>query len=184
MKTITVRLKDIGKGYFRFAGIASSETRDTYGEIIRQRGINLSLVPQGKVIITPEHEEFTIGKIDHARLQANKLYVEGTVYLKHPKAIRFFNILKKNDQTRPVTLSIEFVNPEYSANDRSILNQVILTGVALVGLDAEPANPDTYVNLLKSVPRHLLLAELIRRSEKSESFRNQLIQIINKSHHT
>lgn len=180
MKTLTVHLKHSDKTSFRFGGIASSESRDTYGEIIKQRGINLSLVKQGKVIVNAEHDNSTIGRIEHAEIQNGKLYVEGIVYLKTPKSRRFYDLLKKNDLNRPITLSIEFVNPEYSKADKSTLNQVILTGVALVGLKDEPANKDTYAELLKSVSRDDLFRELKRRAELSSSFKAQVQALLSK----
>lgn len=178
MKTLTVYLKHTDKTFFRFGGVASSESRDTYGEIIRQRGINLSLVKQGKVIVNAEHDNSTIGKIEYAEIQNGKLYIEGVVYLKTLKARRFYDLLKKNDPNKPVTLSIEFVNPEYSKTDRSTLNQVVLTGVALIGLKDEPANKDTYAELLKSISKKELFEELMRRANSSSAFKDRLTKIL------
>lgn len=180
MKTLTVHLKYSDKAFFKFSGVASSESRDSYGEIIKQQGINLSLVRQGKVVVNAEHDNITIGKIEQAEIRNGTLYVEGIVYLKTPKAKRFYDLLKDNDPTRPVTLSIEFVNPGYSKYDRSIVNEIVLTGVALIGIKDEPANKDTYVELLKSVPKAELLNELKRRSNLSPSFKNQLLQILSR----
>lgn len=180
MKKITVHLKNVGKDHFRFSGIASSESRDAYGEIIKQRGINTSLVKQGKVIVNAEHEDAVIGRIETAEVRQNQLYVEGIVYLKNPKAKKFYNLLLEQNPHKPVTLSIEFVNPKHFAKDRSILSEVILTGVALVGLEAEPANSDTYVELLKSVTRDQLIQELIRRSENSDAFKERLNALLNR----
>lgn len=178
MKTLTVHLKNSDKTFFRFGGVASSESRDTYGEIIKQRGIDLSLVKQGKAIVNAEHDDITIGKIEFAEVRNGQLYIEGIVYIKTIKAKQFYDLLKKNDPTRPVTLSIEFVNPEYSAQDDSILVDIILTGVALVGLKDEPANKDTYVELLKSISKDEILKELLHRSDNSPIFKNQLLQLL------
>lgn len=183
MKTVTVKLKDSDKASFRFSGIASSESRDSYGETIKQRGIDLTLVNQGKAIVSAEHDNVTIGKIEYADIRSGKLYVEGIVYLETPKAKRFYNLLQKKDPNRPVTLSIEFVNPEYSKKDKTTLTGVILTGVALVGLVEEPANKDTYVDLLKSISKEDLLSELIRRANKSPDFKDQLRRLLFKYDH-
>lgn len=180
MKTLTVHLKHSDKTFFKFSGVASSESRDSYGEIIKQRGINLSLVKQGKVVVNAEHDNSTIGKIEHAEVQNGKLYVEGIVYLKTLKAKRFYELLKKKNPSHPVTLSIEFVNPEYSKADKSTLNQVVLTGVALIGLKDEPANKDTYAELLKSVSRTDLFNELKRRADLSPSFKIQIQRLLSK----
>jgi hypothetical protein len=178
MKTVTVHLKTSNKSYFRFSGIASSESRDSYGEIIKQRGINLSLVKQGKVIINAEHDDSIIGKVEYADIRSGKLYVEGIVYLQTAKAKRLHNLLQKNNPNQPVTLSIEFVNPEYSKKDRTVINEVVLTAVALIGLNDEPANEDTYAKLLKSVSREELLNELIRRANNSPEFKGQLRRLL------
>jgi hypothetical protein len=181
MKTITVHLKDSNSSHFRFSGIASSESRDSYGEIIKQRGINLSLVEQGKVIVNAEHDNSIIGKIEYADIRYGELYVEGIVYLKTSKAKRFYNLLKKNNPKKPVTLSIEFVNPEYSVKDKSILSEIVLTAVALIGLRDEPANKDTYAELLKSVSKKDLFEEIMRRADKSNDFQKQIQRLLNKA---
>ena len=175
-----VSLKDSSDKFFRFSGIASSESRDAYGEIIKQRGIDLSLVDQGKAIVTAEHADDGIGKIEHAELKNGRLYIEGIVYIKTVRAKQFYDLLKRNDPEKPVTLSIEFVNPEYYENDKSILTDIILTGVALVGLNAEPANTDTYAKLLKSVSKSEVFKELLRRSNKSPLFKDQLLRLLAK----
>ncbi len=178
MKTITVKLKDSYEKHFRFSGIASSESKDYHGEIIKQRGIDLSLVKRGKAIINAEHGDTIIGRIEHAEIKNGKLYVEGIVYIRSIKAKQFYDLLKNNDPSKPVELSIEFVNPQYSSKNKSTLTGVVLTGVALVGLKDEPANKDTYAKLLKSVSKAQLLAELLRRSEHSSEFRLRLEKIL------
>lgn len=180
MKILTVHLKHSDKTFFKFGGVASSESRDSYGEIIKQRGINLSLVSQGKVFVNAEHDDTTIGRIEHAEIRNGNLYVEGIVYLKTIKAHQFYDLLKKEDPDNPVTLSIEFVNPEYSRKDRSILNQIILTGIALIGLKDEPSNKDTWAELLKSITKEELFAEIKRRSDTSPVFRLKLEKILSK----
>jgi hypothetical protein len=174
MKTIAVKLKTNNEKFFRFSGIASSESRDTAGEIIKQRGINLSLVKQGKAIVNAEHDNTTIGKIEFAEVRNGQLYIEGIVYIKTVKAKQFYDRLVKNNPSQPVTLSIEFVNPEYAKDDDSILTEVILTGVALIGIRDEPANKDTYAALLKSISKDELLKELLRRADESVEFKYKL----------
>lgn len=181
MKTVTVKLKDSDKTFFRFYGVASSESRDTYGEIIKQRGINLSLVKQGKAIVNAEHDGAAIGKVEFADVRNGQLYVEGVVYVKTIKAKRFYDLLKKNDPKMPVTLSIEFVNPEYSKSDKSTLTDIVLTGVALVGLKDEPANSDTFAELLKSISKEEFFEEIMRRANSSPKFKERLQEILKKS---
>ncbi|MBK8202844.1 MAG: hypothetical protein IPK68_11160 [Bdellovibrionales bacterium] len=164
MKTITVSIKANGNKFFRFSGIASSEARDSYGEIIKQHGIDLSLVKRGKVIVNAEHDDTAIGNVELAEIRNGRLYIEGIVYIKTVKAKQFYDRLLKNDPSSPVTLSIEFVNPEYNKNDKSVVNEVVLTGVALIGIQDKPANNDTYAKLLKSVSQSDLFDELSRRA--------------------
>lgn len=180
MKTIAVKLKDNNDKFFRFSGIASSESRDTAGEIIKQRGIDLSLVKRGKAIVNAEHDNTTIGNIEFAEVRNGQLYIEGIVYIKTVKAKQFYDRLVKNDPNRPVTLSIEFVNPEYAKGDESTLTEVVLTGVALIGIRDKPANKDTYAELLKSVSKADLFNELRRRANNSPTFKDQLILLISK----
>lgn len=180
MKKIAVKLKANNDKFFRFSGVASSETRDTYGEIIKQRGIDLSLVKMGKAIVNAEHDNTTIGNIELAEIRNGQLYIEGIVYIKTVKAKQLYDRLLKNDPNRPVTLSIEFVNPVYAKGDESVLTEVILTGVALIGIRDEPANKDTYAELLKSVSKAELFNELRRRANNSSTFKDQLLQLLSK----
>ncbi len=178
MKVVKVKLKENGHRFFRFSGIASSESRDSYGEIIKQDGINLSLVKQGKAVVTAEHGSITIGRIEYAEIRNDRLYIEGVVYLKTIRAKQFHDLLTKDDPNNPVTLSVEFVNPIHDQQDKSILNEVVLTGVALIGLESEPANKDTYAQLLKSISKADLLNELCRRANGSQTFKMQLLILL------
>ncbi len=180
MKKISVTLKDNNNKFFRFSGIASSESRDTTGEIIKQHGIDLSLVKRGKAIVNAEHDNTTIGKIEFAEVRSGQLYIEGIVFIKTVKAKQFYDRLLKNDQNKPVTLSIEFVNPEYAKNDESVLTEIVLTGVALIGIRDEPANKDTFAELLKSVSKADLFNEICQRAYKSSNFKDQLLQLLSK----
>jgi len=180
MRKITVHLKNSNKEFFRFGGIASSDSRDTYGDIILQRGIDLSLVKQGKVIVNAEHGTESIGTIELAEIRGSQLYVEGIVYFNTVKAKQFYELLEENDPKRPVTLSIEFVNPEYSRTDHSKLTSIVLTGVALVGLRDEPANKDTYAELLKSIARDDLIEEIKRRAKESSEFSSRLREMFSR----
>lgn len=181
MKKITVKIKEGGAQFFRFSGIASTESRDNHGEIIKQLGINLSLVKQGKAIVNAEHDNVTIGTIEVAKIVDGELYIEGIVFIKTIKAKKFYELLKRNNPKYPVTLSVEFVNPEYSPNDNSILTETILTGVALIGINDTPANTDTYAELLKSISKDQLLAEIVRRAQLSINFRTRIIKMLNKT---
>lgn len=180
MKLITVNIKESSAQSFKFCGVASSESRDSYGEIIKQKGIDLSLVAKGKVIVNAEHDEPTIGRVTFAEVQNGQLYLEGLVEIKTIKAKRFFELLKQKDPKYPVTLSIEFVNPEYSKKDKSQLDSIVLTGVALIGLRDEPANSDTFAELLKSMSKSDLIKEIQKRSKRSQSFRFQMLRLLSK----
>ncbi|MEK6775159.1 MAG: hypothetical protein AABY64_14555 [Bdellovibrionota bacterium] len=178
MTTIAVKLKANNDKFFRFSGVASSESRDAAGEIIKQRGIDLSLVRRGKAIVNAEHDNTTIGNIELAEIRDGQLYIEGIVYIKTIKAKQFYDRLVKNDPEKPVTLSIEFVNPEYAQGDESTLTEIILTGVALIGIRDKPANNDTYAELLKSVSKEDFFDEIMRRAHSSEEFKKRLIKIL------
>lgn len=179
MKKIIVKLKENTTEFFKFSGIASSESKDADGDIIKQHGIDLSLVLNGKAIVNLEHDEPSVGFIEHAEIINNELYIEGIVFNTTVKTNQFYKMLQKNDPQNPVTLSIEFVNVERAKNNPSIMNQVVLTGVALIGIRDEPANKDTYAQLLKSIPRADLFVELMRRANDSVEFRQKLLKILN-----
>lgn len=180
MKIIKVKLKYDGISYFKFGGIASSESIDSYGEIINQSGINLSLVKEGKVIVNSEHGNEIIGRIESAQIVDNKLHVEGVVFVKTIAAKKFYELLKLNDPNKPVTLSIELINLIYSKDDKSFLKESVLSGVALVGINNYPANKDTYAELLKSIKKEDLIIEIIRRAERNKNFKARLLKLLSR----
>lgn len=179
MKTVVVKLKDSDKKYFRFSGIASTETRDSDGDLIKQKGIDLTLVYQGKAIVNAEHDEPSIGAIEKAELIDGALYIEGIVYIKTIKAKQFYDLLLEDNPSKPVTLSIEFVNPVFSKKDKSVFNEILLTGVALIGIRDEPSNKFTFAELLKAFTKKQILEELLSRAKRSKSFKAQLIKLLN-----
>ncbi len=75
-------------------------------------------------------------------------------------------------------MSVELVNPDFSPTDKTIMTNTVLTGVALVGIRHEPANKNTYAELLKSVTKQQLFNEILRRAEGSLTFRNHLEQLV------
>ena len=87
MKKVIVKLKESTASFYRFTGIASTESKDSQGEIIKQNGINLSLVKNGKAIVNIEHDEPSVGNIEFAEIREGQLYIEGIVYNRTIKAI-------------------------------------------------------------------------------------------------
>ena len=72
--------------YFTIEGIASTSSVDSYGEIIRQKGIELSFVKNGLVTINIEHgdgfaleEMSVVGNLTDAKVTSEGLWIKGRI---------------------------------------------------------------------------------------------------------
>ena len=76
--------------YFTIEGIASTDSLDSYDEVINQEGLDLSLVDENLVTINIEHgEDFplfemaVIGLVTEAKLKDEGLWIKGKIYFDH-----------------------------------------------------------------------------------------------------
>ena len=154
--------------YFEIEGIASTSTEDSYGEIINQKGIDLSFVSHGLVSINIEHgddfamrEMSVVGQVTDAKITKDGLWIKGRIYYEHQFSKRIYKELLQANGT--LQLSIEMSDCIYG--DGLFSNIVlggILTGVALT---KDPANEDTFAKLVKSLndPTLIKLTQELRR---------------------
>jgi len=171
-------VKNINREFIQIEGIASTEDRDFHGEIVKQKGLDLSRVQAGIVHINLEHLGRPIGKVYYATITERGLFIKGKIYSKLPEAYEIINRLKANGPNE-LSMSIEMENVVYSPSDKSKIISADLSGIALIGFNEEPANPHTYVNFLKSVSKEVLLAELKRRAQ-NPNFKKKLMVVLSR----
>lgn len=169
------------KYYFIIEGIASTDAEDSFGEVINQKGIDLSLVQDNLVKINLEHgDEFplpemaVVGLVTDAKIKKERLWIKGKIYFAHQYANTIYNQLRKN--TGEIQLSVEMADCEYG--DGKFSNIVLRGQLTAVALTNNPANDETHVKLSKSVDDKglkILLSELksLRSSLDSLHLRRQ-----------
>lgn len=158
--------------FFTIEGLASTNERDSYDEIINQKGIDLSLVEEGSVHLNIEHgddfplyELSVVGTVTDANITPNGLWIKAKIYWDHPHAERIYAEIEKSPES--VQLSVELGDCEYG-DER--FSDIVLTGTLLgVALTKNPANNSTYTELVKSLhdPHILEIARDIHNVNKT-----------------
>lgn len=141
-------------GEWRIRGLASTENLDDQGEIVLQKGMDLTPIDQKKGIIDWEHRgqkspEFIIGVLDGYAKTPKGVFVEGRLFKEHAmaKAVKgILDSLGEKDRGR-VGLSVEGGIIRRNAKNPKIVERSIVTGVAIT---LNPVNSDTYADLVKS----------------------------------
>lgn len=154
-KRITIQKSHFSDAnYFVVEGLASTSDIDSYGEIINQHGIDLSLVSEGSVQVNIEHgEDFplyelsVVGNIIDARIEDEGLWVRAHIYWAHPHAKRIYDEIVKSPES--VQFSVELADCEYGDGKFSdVILHAKLIGVAFT---KNPANDSTYSEIVKSM---------------------------------
>lgn len=133
----------------RIRGIASTPNKDLQGEIVSQKGLDISNLVEGKGLFNLDHGkgmENVIGKIDKAKLTKDGLLVEGYLFPDVEKAKVVKNImrgLKKGDERR-MQFSIE---GKVLKREGKKIERAKVTNVALT---LQPINDNTYAEFAKS----------------------------------
>jgi len=133
----------------RIRGIASTPNKDLQGEIVSQKGLDISNLLEGKGLFNLDHGkgmENVIGKIDKAKLTKEGLLVEGYLFPDVEKAKVVNNImrgLKKGDEKR-MQFSIE---GKVLKRDGKRIERAKVTNIALT---LQPINDNTYAEFAKS----------------------------------
>ena len=161
--------------YFTIEGIASTDSLDSYDEVINQEGLDLSLVDENLVTINIEHgEDFplfemaVIGLVTEAKLKDEGLWIKGKIYFDHQYSDNIYQELSKPNSN--LQLSIELINCEYGMGKKSgtILNSTLI-GVAVT---KNPANNDTWARLSKAFNNTQLAGITDDFRQIEESIRN------------
>lgn len=150
---VPAELEKSSDGEWRVKGLASTQGIDQQGEIILQKGLDLSPIENKKGIINFDHmkgPENMIGVLDGYSHGANGLYVEGRLFKNHTKAKAVKEImdsLGESDRGR-MGMSVEGKVLERDPLNPKIIRKCRISAVALT---MNPVNSDTYVDMIKSL---------------------------------
>lgn len=150
---IPAQMEKGADGQWKIKGLASTERIDKQGEVILQKGIDLSPIDQKRGIINFDHmkgPENTIGVLKGYKQTPQGLYIEGTLFKNHSKAKAVQEILSSLDEDSKglVGLSVEGRILERDNNNPKVIKKCQINAVAVT---LNPVNPDTFVDLAKSM---------------------------------
>jgi len=140
-------------GDWKIKGLASTEQRDQQGEVILQRGMDLTPIDKKQGYFNFDHQpgvENLVGTIDGYSRSAEGLYVEGRLFKNHSKAKALHEIMSslgESDRGR-VGLSVEGRILERDPFNPKIIRKCEIKNVAIT---LNPVNADTYADLIKSL---------------------------------
>lgn len=140
-------------GEWRIRGLASTESMDQQGEVIIQKGLDLSPIDNKKGLINWDHQkgpENTLGILDGYNQTSQGLQIEGRLFKNHSKAKAVKEImdsLGEGDRGR-MGLSVEGQIIERSGDNGTIIKRCRINAVALT---MNPVNVGTYADVVKSM---------------------------------
>lgn len=140
-------------GEWKVRGLASTESVDQQGEILIQKGMDLTPIDQKRGFLNYEHRNDPanlIGTLDGYSKTSKGLYIEGRLFKNHELAKHVHDImssLDKSDVGR-CGLSVEGKILERDSKNPKIIKKCQIKNVALT---FNPVNSDTFVNLAKAM---------------------------------
>ncbi len=140
-------------GEWKVRGLASTGRVDQQGEMIIQKGVDLSPIDKKRGILNWDHQhgpENTIGVLDGYNRTEKGLYIEGRLFKNHSKAKAVREIMEslgEGDRGR-MGLSVEGKILERDPLNPSIIRKCRISAVALT---MNPVNTDTFADVVKSM---------------------------------
>jgi len=140
-------------GEWKVMGLASTSARDLQGEVVDQKGLDLTPLDMKKGVFNWDHKkgpENTIGVIDSYKKSANGLILSGRLLKNHTRAKAVHEImssLNKSDVGR-MGMSIEGVIKERAGDNGKVIKRAVIHSCALT---MNPVNTDTHASLIKSM---------------------------------
>lgn len=157
-------------GDWKVKGLASTEDTDRQGEIIMQKGIDLTPVKQGRGYFNYDHlpgPENLVGTIDNYTHTAQGLFVEGKLFKNHSRAKAIYEVMSslgKSDRGR-VGLSVEGKILERDPKNPRIIKKCEISKVAIT---LNPVNTNTYADIMKSMDANAVDFNAIEDNYKSD----------------
>lgn len=137
-------------------GIASSESGDRDGEIIRQEGWDLKNFEMNPVLLASHnYHEFPIGRVTELKIEGGRLYFKAIFSEATQKAREAYAMVKEGVLN---TFSVGFIPRQYDANDSSIITRAELLEISLVSV---PANAEAIV-IAKGMKENALANVLVK----------------------
>lgn len=179
-------LKSDDKGW-KVRGLASTEDRDLQGEIVRQGGLDISALKEGRGLLNYEHRndpENLVGCIEDAQIGKDGLMIDGYLFRKHKRAQAIAEIMQSlpKEHSKRVQLSIEGKIKERDASNSKEIKQALVDRVAIT---FEPVNQSTYLQFAKSLTAENIAGsvnEAISNTDPKElTVTNELSQEIEKT---
>lgn len=140
-------------GDWKVMGLASTSSRDLQGEVVDQKGLDLTPLDMKKGVFNWDHKkgpENTIGVIDSYKKSQDGLLLSGRLLKNHSRAKAVYEImssLNKSDTGR-MGMSIEGVIKERAGDNGKVIKRAIIHSCALT---MNPVNTDTHASLIKSM---------------------------------
>ena len=167
-----IKSEDKKNGRIYVEGIISTENEDAQGEIMRQSGMDFSYFKK-RGYINNEHKqgaENMLGAPTELKSMKYKgvpaTFMKGYLFADNPKVqeiITSMNAMKAANSDRGLGFSVEGAVIERDKNNPNIITKSKILNVSLV---ASPANPDSTLELCKSIYSQLQKEEEISLEEE------------------
>ena len=147
------QLEKAKDGEWKVKGLASTERVDQQGEILIQKGMDLTPIDKKQGYFNFDHKqglENLVGVIDGYARSPKGLYVEGRLFKNHATAKHLYDImssLSEKDSGR-IGMSVEGRILERDSSNPKIIKKCQIKNVALT---LNPVNSDTYADLAKAM---------------------------------
>lgn len=151
--TMPAEISKSEDGEWKVAGLASTQAVDRQGEVIIQKGIDISEIKQNRGYFNFDHlpgVENLIGTIDGYKHDEKGLYVSGKLFKNHDKAKAVYQIMSslgESDRGR-IGMSVEGKILERDVANPKIIKKCQINKVAIT---FSPVNTNTYADLVKSM---------------------------------
>lgn len=154
--TAPLVLKAETDDYFEVGGIASTEDTDLQNEIIKQEGLDLSLLRERRIVFNDDHSKETkdiLGIVEEAVVTSQGLKVKGKIFKNNPAGMTYYNLLKHGGY---VGYSVEGAVQRRDRENSNIISNAKLSAIALT---RNPVNQATYATFLKSLTGEVELTD-------------------------
>lgn len=150
--TVPANLTKSKEGKWVVKGLASAEVVDRQGELIIQKGIDLSPIDSKRGFLNWDHDnspESTIGILTGYTRVDNKTFIQGELFQKHERAKAIHAIMESLHEhgSGAMGLSIEGKILERDTKNPKIIRKCKVNNVALT---LNPVFKDSQVSLVKS----------------------------------
>jgi hypothetical protein len=143
------------KKVLRIKGIASDDSEDFDGEVLDPAGFDLDYFNRYGLInwnhTAKNSPKGIIGEPTLARIEGNKMYVEGVLYSELPLAQDVYDLaelLQKSGSKRKLGFSIEGKAVSKDPMNKKRITRAKITGLAIT---ATPVNSNTLVEVMKGI---------------------------------